>query len=100
MNEKNTRSHIEKNLSHYLKIVRWKTPNTSTIKIDSCNQTHFKRMKEVCQYIHYLEQPIEKSFPSSTTSNKRFIIVNIANPNEWDHGMEMAENDLRSSLYL
>lgn len=68
---------------------------------DSSVQTHFKRVKDVCNKIQILESTkyLDKETPSSIDSNKKFIIVNIAKPDEWEHDTLMHDHEVKSSVY-
>lgn len=41
----------------------------------------------------------EKETPSSGDSNKKFIIVNIAKPDEWEHDTLAHDHEVKSSVY-
>lgn len=41
----------------------------------------------------------EKETPSSGDSNKKFIIVNIAKPDEWEHDTLTHDHEVKSSVY-
>jgi len=100
ISEKRSRAHIQKNLSHYLKIMRCQTPANGDQKKEFSCQTQFRHVDGEDSEFKYPDGSIDET-PLSDSSNKKFIIVNIANPNEYDQFVcNSNDRDAIESEYL
>lgn len=99
---KKVRNYVN-NLTNYLKIIKCPTPSKLHNTQDSGVQTRFRRIKDVCKKMNYLDHLTFgdlKETPTSSKSNKKFIIVNIANPNECDMEEQVDAQQNCDSVYM